>query len=1154
MGSDLVIGIDLGTTNSVVAVVEGDEPKVLTNAEGSTRTPSVVAFPDPNGPPLVGELAKRQATIHPQNTIFSIKRLMGRSLADVQNLGIEMPYDLAEEDGQLVVRIGETSYTPTQISAYILAKLKKTAEDYFGEPVDKAVITVPAYFDDLQRQATYEAGELTGLQVLRLLNEPTAAAMAYGLGRSREERVAVYDFGGGTFDLTLLDISNNAFEVLTSVGDTHLGGDDIDTLIVNHLLRAICQKVGHDFSPDAMVRQRLKEAAEQAKCELSLSRQATIYLPFLTYVGSEPIHLEYVLTRDELERMIAPLVERTIQCCKKALLSCNLTPDDIDRVVMVGGSCRIPYVQDRVEEFFGIAPFKGINPDEVVAVGAAMQGAILVGRLKEVVLLDVTPHSLGIEVEDGKVSRIIEKNSTIPIKAAKLFTTTEDNQEMVIVHVLQGEGETVENCRSLGKFVLTGIQQAKAGLPRIQVTFHINADGMVEVSAEDLATRQQKAISLAIAPGDEEPPPERKRRGTRRQLAKQPTVPDVVAAPPPRTAEKANAQIHVERFHTAAFRPLRKGDAAASPTVARSDEHVSLATKQPGSPTGTQHPLPDTADKTWPEIPHPSELEVTPTTAQLLEQLASGEASATSLSAEVVKAAQAELENLLATTPGNQAAREWLIRLLVLNGDISEATRELREWLLQPASIDPRALLRCVEYLEQTAGPSEATIEVRLRALSALGRYEEALELIDNLYRGKDVPQEILQLEADLCKNALIYSSSPKIEFRLGRALVRLGHIEQAVPYFQSCSSAPELRKSANHALALCYWKKGLLYLAWQKLQTMEPDDEVKDMLYRLALDMIQSGDLQNAREVLERLEGLEPNYRDVRAQLARLRENSTSQLAAPTSIAEANEAFANSRFMILEEINRGSMGVVYRARDKILDEIVALKVLNDYLANDPNAVERFKSEARAAKRLSHPHIVRIHDMFEIGPKKVLSMEYIEGRDLKTILHERGRLEPTEVVRIAKAVGEALAYAHELQIIHRDIKPANIMVTNTNQVKVTDFGIAKILQAGREVTRSGSQIIGTPLYMAPEQIRGDQVDPRTDIYSLGVTLYELLNGLPPFYEGNIEYHHLHTTPPPFTIELPMELAQIILRCLSKSPDSRFQSAPELLEALESVDL
>ena len=485
--SDKILGIDLGTTYSVVAVLDEstNEPVVVSNPEGGNKTPSIVAFTE-DGEVLVGEIARRQIATNPTGTISSVKRLMGKYYSDVEGSGEQFPFEVSHEEDQILINMRGVGYTPQQISALILKKLKDSAESYLGEPVSKAIVTVPANFDDLQREATIEAGRLAGLSIERLINEPTAAAMAYGLGKEREEVVAVYDFGGGTFDISVLEVARNAFEVMTTMGDSHLGGEDIDQVLVEQLAKEFLKD--HDFNllSDPLTARRLKEAAEKAKCELSTAEQTLVSIPFVAYKEQVPLHLERRLARDEFERMIRPIVERTVECCREALRDAGLSKSNVDKVILVGGSSRIPLVQDTVADFFGLEPFKGVNPDEIVALGAATQGGVMAGHLEEVVLLEVTPHSLGIEVKDNRISWIIEKNSTIPIKAAKTFTTTEQDQEIVHIHVLQGEEPKASHNRSLGRFTLSGITLAAAGVPRIRVTFFINSDGVVEISATDL--------------------------------------------------------------------------------------------------------------------------------------------------------------------------------------------------------------------------------------------------------------------------------------------------------------------------------------------------------------------------------------------------------------------------------------------------------------------------------------------------------------------------------------------------------------------------------------------------------------------------------------------------------------------------------------------
>ncbi len=498
-----VIGIDLGTTNSCVAIMEGGEPKVLTNAEGGRTTPSVVAFTD-KGERLVGMLAKRQAVTNPENTIFAVKRLIGRKFNDpeVQKSREIMPYKIVEgPNGDAYVEVQGKKYSPAEISAMILTKMKQTAEDYLGEEVKEAVITVPAYFNDSQRQATKDAGRIAGLDVLRIINEPTAAALAYGLDKKKEEKVAVFDLGGGTFDISILEIGEGVFEVKSTNGDTFLGGEDFDLRIVDWLAEEFKKETGIDLKQDRMALQRLKEAAEKAKCELSTTQETEINLPFITADASGPKHLVKKLTRAKLEALVADLIDRLVPPCETALKDAGLTKADIDEVILVGGMTRMPKVQEKVKEIFGKEPHKGVNPDEVVAIGAAIQGAVLKGEVKDVLLLDVTPLSLGIETMGGVMTKLIEKNTTIPARKSQIFTTAADNQNAVTIHVLQGEREMAADNKSIGRFELVGIPPAPRGVPQIEVTFDIDANGILNVSAKDLATGKEQSIRIQASSG-----------------------------------------------------------------------------------------------------------------------------------------------------------------------------------------------------------------------------------------------------------------------------------------------------------------------------------------------------------------------------------------------------------------------------------------------------------------------------------------------------------------------------------------------------------------------------------------------------------------------------------------------------------------------------
>lgn len=496
-----VIGIDLGTTNSCVAVMEGNQPTVIPNSEGSRTTPSVVAFTK-DGQRLVGAPAKRQAITNPKNTIFSIKRFMGRRFSEVTEEIKLVPYEVtAAPNGDCQVVVQGKAYRPPEISAMILQKMKETAEAYLGETVTKAVITVPAYFNDSQRQATKDAGRIAGLEVLRIINEPTAAALAYGLDKKKEEKVAVYDLGGGTFDISILQLSEGSFEVLSTNGDTHLGGDDFDQRIIDWLADEFKKDYGIDLRKDPMALQRLKEAAEKAKIELSSSLQTEINLPFITADASGPKHLSYTLTRAKLEQLCDDLLQRTKGPVYRALEDAGLKPSDVDEVILVGGMTRMPAVIKLVQDLFGKDPHRGVNPDEVVAVGAAIQGAVLSGEVKDVLLLDVTPLSLGIETLGGVCTKLIERNTTIPVTKRQIFSTASDNQTAVTIRVLQGEREMADDNRTLGIFNLEGIPPAPRGVPQIEVTFDIDADGILHVSAKDLGTGKEQKIRIEASSG-----------------------------------------------------------------------------------------------------------------------------------------------------------------------------------------------------------------------------------------------------------------------------------------------------------------------------------------------------------------------------------------------------------------------------------------------------------------------------------------------------------------------------------------------------------------------------------------------------------------------------------------------------------------------------
>ena len=1253
--SEKIIGIDLGTTYSVVAILDEStaEPVVIPNSEGSNKTPSIVAFTE-SGEVLVGEIARRQMATNPEGTITSVKRLMGKYYSDIEGSDEQFPFAVTHDEDQLLINVRGIGYTPQQVSALILKKLKDAAEDHLSETITEAIITVPANFDDLQREATIEAGRLAGLEVERLVNEPTAAAMAYGLGKSKEEVVAVYDFGGGTFDFSLLEVARNAFEVQTTMGDSHLGGDDIDQLIVELLVKEFMEKHGVNLLAEPLTAQRLKDAAEKAKCELSTAEQTVIGVPFVTYKENVPLHLERRLTRDEYEEMIQPIVARTIECCREAIRDAGMNKSNIDKVILVGGSSRIPLVQDAVAEFFDIEPFKGVNPDEIVALGAATQGGVLAGLLEEVVLLDVTPHSLGIEVKGNHVSWIIEKNSTIPIKASKTFTTTENNQEVVSIHVLQGEAAEPNQNRSLGRFTLSGIQSAPAGIPRIRVTFFINSDGVVEVSATDLQSGREKSLTVVHSFATDEQyregrravsrearrkrrrPAAAKRSGTTLRgkvlepgaTARQSTVTQLPSdssqakvQPVAQTPAESIGFMEIPSEGNAGTEPPAPADrvgTARGARVAQSVMRPPKLTAPAKSSTGTWAPSVESiseqaeamsdqmearisagpsTDETQPEAPIsiapgvaaapprapgiPPHRPVTvkpaaPTppagpevegiglvaqladqcpevpgivrrAAELLDRQIAGEEAI-----KVYRPALAECERIPETTPERPVLTAIKAALQVHLRN-PEAANALIERLRRGFPEQVQMLLWLYSRLIERYPQYIPALKARGFLCCEMGQPDRAIEDFEAAIARETSDEPTLNRLEQLYKTKTDVAPNPAVDFKLVKLYLKTNRLDDAISILQQLVNNSTYEQRALKILGLCFWQKNMYYLAWQKFKQLPVTDDIKDILYRLANDMEAADQLINAKYAIERILESDFSYRDAEARLKvinqrlRLQQEELAQTKTP----HAAEVLQDTRFVILDEINRGSMGVVYRAHDKVLDEIVAIKVLNDYLCADPQAVQRFKREARAAKRLSHPNIVRIHEFYETTGKKFISMEYIEGMDLKKLLLERGRLSLADIKKYFTQICNALQYAHELEVVHRDIKPANVMITTQEVVKLTDFGIAKILRV-EDVTRSSSMIMGTPLYMAPEQIEGTTVDGRADIYALGIVLYEVTNGRPPFTEGNIEYHHVNTPVPPLPDDVPEVLRNMIYKCVEKKPEARFQTASELLQILESL--
>lgn len=1160
-----IIGIDFGTTNSVVAVVENNEPVVIPSPEGANKIPSVVAFLD-NNEIVVGEIARRQAVSNSTSTIFSIKRILGRSYSEIEEIG-ELdffPYKIVNQDDQPLININGKGYRPEQIASLILKKLKSSAEEYLGEEVKQAIISVPAYFDDLQREATVEAAKLAGLEVLRLINEPTAAAMAYGLGKSSEEVVAVYDFGGGTFDITILEIDHNTFEVIHSTGDSHLGGDDLDNVLVEKLVESFFEEHQIDLSKDSIALRRLKEAAEKAKCELSTATQTTISLPFIVQKGEQPVHLNYVIKREDFEILIEHFIERTIECCKRAISESGLKVRDITKVILVGGSTRVPLVKDMVEDFFEQEPFKGVNPDEIVSMGAATQAGVLEGNLQEVVLIDVTPHSLGIEVKDNKCSIIIEKNSTLPIKAAKTFTTTEDNQTFVNIHALQGESHNATENKSLGKFILSGIEPVKAGIPRIRVTFFINVDGILEISACDMQSGAEKSLRIVhtFLSNDERERRKKKRKIRKRErhfakIRSSAKTGETLEAIP-LSADSTQEDISGDSTQTLSkFKMIDVSDTQSQKSQLQSipAQEISVA---PSKVSEASHiNAQDTQKLQTDKITKPK----TDIQQAEMQKDETQSLSADNLPNEIILNAEEYLKDNIDTKEAHEIYKKvipeitkWLenhpdefIYLIYLSkcyiflNDPENALKYIKSYSSDKNS-DIKLTFSILNLLVEKypnfmfARKERAQIAQKLNETEiAIDDWERVLEREEN----EEIENDLIKLY----EQHISTKEDNSTKFKLIKLYVKTNQLDDAIELLQDLIKHGSYEERATKILGLCYWQKNLLYLAWQKFRALPMSDEIKDILYRLAKDMESSEQLNNAKIIYEHIIANDLEYKDVDAKLKKIKYRLHLQHEEVDKFSPSN-MFKDTRFTIIEELNRGSMGIIYKARDKILDEIVALKVLNDYLTQDPKAVERFKREARAARKISHPNIVRIHDLFENNNMKFISMEYIEGTDLKSIISEKKRIPEDEIFIILKQICDALSYAHKLNIIHRDIKPANIMINKDNMIKITDFGIAKILKTD-DTTKSGTAVIGTPLYMSPEQIVGETIDARSDIYSLGIMLYEMHVGSPPFYQGNIEYHHIYTPIPPLPEETSKTLREIIEKSLKKKPEERFQHVDEI---------
>ncbi len=1108
---DIILGIDLGTTFSVIAKLEGGEPSVIPNREGKNKTPSVVAFKS-RDEILVGEIAKRQSATNPKNTIFSVKRLIGKKYKEIEKEKNLFPYKIIPSPtGEILIETDYGRYTPEEISSFILKKLKEDAEIFLGTQVKKVVITVPAYFNNNQREKTKIAAELAGLEVVRLLNEPTAASLAYGKGSEKEEIIAVYDFGGGTFDITFLRVSDEICEVISTAGDTYLGGDDIDNAIVNLIIEDFKKQHDFDLSRDPVSIVRLKEAAEEAKCELSQMHETEINVPFIAAKNGQPLHLTYHLTREKLNELIEPFVNRTIQICKKALKDGNIKINQISKIVLAGGSTRIPLVVEKIKQNFNCPIFRGINPDEVVAYGAAMQGGIIDGSLTEVLLIDVTPISLGVETANDRFSVIIEKNATIPTTRSKIFTTTKNNQAIVPIHILQGESPKASENISLGYYYLTGIPPAKKGTPRIEVRFSINADGILEVLAVE--KKSQKTLKVTLSPTLEDFL-EYKKKAT--QISK-------------REEEKKKEKEKEEKIVKSKTKSKKETTHQKTEDKVK-EEKESLIQKEKSEYTTVEKALQALNNKEA-SIENTEIKSLYDRAIERLEDKGKKEG-------EVKLSDEKKLVQLYIAVGEFGKARNLLIDILTKDQKSISFVREKYDEIENKATSLPSEFFIEKAIICKTSGDIDEAIKYMEKAFS-MTKEESIVDEIIDIYKEK------LSLQPEDSYSAL----------RLGELYALKKQYNKAIKYLQKAVLNPEYKQEAAKLLGISLFKKKLYYLALQQFKKCDTkDEEVKEYLYKLMEKFEKEKQYGNAIYAAEEIIAVDITYKNIMQKYAELKrlydrfmikQNSKIGAFEKEINIKSKEDRKKQRYINLEEINRGSMGVIYKAYDTELEEEVVLKIISEVFSEDPNAIRRFKREAKAARKLSHPNIVRIFDIGEINGKKFISMEYLKGKDLKRIIRTYGRLDEKRMIYIIKQLCFALDYAHKKGVIHRDIKPANIIITEDDIVKVSDFGIAKILKEATEVTKIG-EIVGTPLYMAPEQIKGEKIDARADIYALGVLMYEMITGKPPFIEGDIAYHHLNTPPKPPKYCHP-KLQRIILKCLKKDPQERYSSVKELLD-------